>query len=167
MLGLGGQVQESSPNANFQFDYSTIEYDHSADANGPTSIERATMTHTGGDDVGTSNIGLHVGGQPPYSLDDMDGNDVSENTTEPFASGTVSAGMSDTTFFYNTDVWGGENYPGSNPVEDGTNFTGGRRCAIERRYYPPRVEFTERWVLTDHRRVRSPRLATHPRFSVS
>ncbi|WP_348610649.1 type IV pilin N-terminal domain-containing protein [Halobaculum rarum] len=69
VLGLGNSVQQTSPNANFQFDYSATgdNYD-------------VTATHTGGDTIPDGD-----------TLNLTDGTDT--NTT-PFSSGAMSAGDS-------------------------------------------------------------------------
>ncbi|MFC7175840.1 type IV pilin N-terminal domain-containing protein [Halosegnis marinus] len=57
VLGLGDQVQSSAPNANFQFQYPSADYESSSLEAGDV-IE---ITHNGGQDVSASNLDVQVG----------------------------------------------------------------------------------------------------------
>jgi flagellin-like protein len=75
VLGLGEQVQNSAPNANFQF-----EYTDSADYG-------VTITHTGGDTIDGSQI------QVQYGSTESDWTSISSSTTiKTGSSATVSDG---------------------------------------------------------------------------
>ena len=69
VLGLGNSVQQTAPNANFQFDYTEVSGDY-----------EVTATHTGGDTIPSGD-----------TINLTDGN-VSNATT--FSSGDMSAGDS-------------------------------------------------------------------------
>lgn len=73
VLGLGNQVSEASPQAQFTFDQSG--------AAGTTGAN-VTITHDGGDAIESSNLGVKVAG--------------SDATMSTAFSGTVSAGVSAT-----------------------------------------------------------------------
>jgi len=89
VLGLGDQVQQTTPNANFAFDYT-------ADTDGDT----LDVTFETGDELTGSNVDVVVSGADPadgdgtytWNGDDLDGGD------------TVSAGSSVTVSEANTDA---------------------------------------------------------------
>lgn len=58
VLGLGENVQDSAPQANFQFEYAD---DFTLPAGSPGD-GNVTVTHTGGEDVELGNIGVQVDG---------------------------------------------------------------------------------------------------------
>jgi flagellin-like protein len=86
VLGLGEQVQNSAPNANFQFEYS---------GSGPYD---ATITHTGGDTIDGSQI------QVQYT--DNNDNSVSKDWTSISSSTTIETGVSGS--ITSTDIGAGE-----------------------------------------------------------
>ena len=61
VLGLGENVQDSAPQANFQFEY-TAAGTNSDFADGGDDGDSFTVTHTGGEDVDSSNIAVLVAG---------------------------------------------------------------------------------------------------------
>jgi flagellin-like protein len=128
VLGLGDQVQSSAPNANFQFEYDTIQYDEADATSGTAPLTQVTVTHNGGQDVEAENIEIVVEGNTGYSLDNSNPgtNDVADTVSTPFASGTLSTGSSDTVAFYDTNGPGnGQDYTtGSTvPSNDGSGLT--------------------------------------------
>lgn len=70
VLGLGNSVQQTSPNANFQFDFDT-------------STDEATATHTGGDSIPSTQLNITAG-----------------TNSSAFPSGTVSAGVTSNAVVY-------------------------------------------------------------------
>ncbi len=97
VLGLGDQVQSTTPQASFGFDQSTTEID-SGDF---TSL---TVTHETGDTIDASDLSVTVDGKTAYGVD-------AGNVTPLFDSGDVSAGSSATVVAStNTDAVVGEPY---------------------------------------------------------
>ncbi|GAA0195143.1 type IV pilin [Halobaculum roseum] len=85
VLGLGNSVQQTAPNANFQFDYN--------DSNG------VAATHTGGDSIPESQLNVTTS---------------AETTSTWSGSGDVSAGDNSSYIVYGTDdtvrvIWTSEN----------------------------------------------------------
>jgi len=67
VLGLGNSVQQTAPNANFQFDYTNIgDVDPSPDGNDEFEV---TATHSGGDTLDTDNTDSLVLQAPSTSTD--------------------------------------------------------------------------------------------------
>jgi len=84
VLGLGDQVQSTTPQASFGFDQST-------EANGSdTSTHKVvTVTHETGDTIDESNVDISVNGNPALGVNST------EHTTDLFSgNGEVSAGTS-------------------------------------------------------------------------
>ncbi|WP_255196502.1 type IV pilin [Halorarius litoreus] len=90
VLGLGENVQDSAPQANFQFEYSN--FGDSDDFN-----DQVTITHTGGEDVELSTVSVQIGGDTVYDssalVTEFDGDtEVAELTTSTSWSDPISTG---------------------------------------------------------------------------
>ena len=88
VLGLGENVQDSAPQANFQFEYENI--------GSGAEDQLIRVTHTGGEDVPTDTVSILVGGETLYDKgtfqSDPDGDtdtDLLENSawTDPISTG--------------------------------------------------------------------------------
>lgn len=73
VLGLGDQVQTTSPSTTFSADQSTVTYED--DNSNPFDYTSLTVTHDGGDGIDTDNIAVTADGDP--ALED-DGNTATE-----------------------------------------------------------------------------------------
>jgi len=82
VLGLGDQVQSTTPQASFGFDSTTVDV---------AGAERTavTITHESGDTIDANNLGVSVGGAPAYTEDSATDDDIAG-----LFSGDVSAGSS-------------------------------------------------------------------------
>jgi len=89
VLGLGDQVQSTTPQASFGFDQSTENFDYNVD-NDETAVETLTITHESGDSIPESNLRVSVEGDTAFDADEEDG------STDGVWDGTeeVSAGSS-------------------------------------------------------------------------
>jgi len=85
VLGLGDQVQSTTPQASFGFDAGTTDIQVDAGST-HEEVKTVTVTHQSGDTIDASNIGLSVNGETAYAAD---GNDTADTFT-----GDVSAGVS-------------------------------------------------------------------------
>jgi len=65
VLGLGSSVQQTAPNANFQFDYTSQGTSNDADSAEEFTV---TTTHTGGDTISSDNAQSLVLQSPDYSI---------------------------------------------------------------------------------------------------
>jgi len=118
VLGLGDQVQNTTPRASFGFDQTT-------EANGSYSGQHTvvTATHESGDTLEESNVDISVNGNPALGVDS------SEATTDLFSgSGDISAGSSAKVELYYT---GTTSPPPAETLDDGSgadwgsgNFSG-------------------------------------------
>ena len=106
VLGLGDQVQESPPNANFQFEYGSTTYDDGAGDSG--TFTTVTVTHTGGEDVDASNVEIQIDGGAAFALDD-----ANDDADAVLTSGTLSTGSSTTVGVYQD---------GATTISDGTTI---------------------------------------------
>lgn len=87
VLGLGDQVQSTTPQASFDFDQSTETFKDSTGAD--VEAETMTITHESGDTISESDLKTTVGGDTAFNVDD------SENTDGVWdGTGDVSAGSS-------------------------------------------------------------------------
>jgi flagellin-like protein len=100
VLGLGDQVQDSAPNANFQFEYSDVVLDEGDDGTNPVDLKQIEISHNGGEDVDGDNLDILVGGDPAYGIDDLKATDA--GATVPFDGTKLSTGSSDTVSWVNT-----------------------------------------------------------------
>ena len=92
VLGLGDQVQNNPPNAQF-----TVEFDQSVDPGEATSNTNGLANDTDDSDDGELTV-THDGGEsiPPGRLSATDGDETLEGNTDIFTSGDdVAAGTSD------------------------------------------------------------------------
>ncbi len=83
VLGLGDQVQSTTPQASFGFDQSTTEIDGE-------DFTSVTVTHETGDTIDAADLSLKVNGETAYGVDDTG------NVQALFDSGDISAGKSAT-----------------------------------------------------------------------
>lgn len=88
VLGLGDQVQDNQPRANFQFEYDFLDTGN--------QNQQITITHTGGDDVQLSTVSIVVGGETLYEdssvVSDPDGDSdldllEQDSWTDPISAG--------------------------------------------------------------------------------
>jgi len=89
VLGLGDQLQSTTPQASFGFDQSAESPESGIDA-----VTEVSVTHESGDSISDSNIKLNVGGDKGVGVDYSTANNASQ---ELWASGdTISAGSTAT-----------------------------------------------------------------------
>jgi len=103
VLGLGDQVQSTTPQASFGFDSGATDIQDNGTADS-TSVKTMTVTHETGDTIDASNLKISVDGDQAYA--------ASGNTTAGTFSDEVSAGSSvtivgatDATVDTGTNVW--------------------------------------------------------------
>ncbi len=82
VLGLGDQVQSTTPQASFGFSQTTESF-------GSVQAEAITVTHQSGDTLDESNVDVTVAGNPAF---DVDSNNVTQALWNE--SGSISAGSS-------------------------------------------------------------------------
>jgi len=82
VLGLGDQVQSTTPQASFGFDQST-------ETVATVEVKTVTVTHETGDTIDSADISLSVNGETAYGNDGGSADDL-------FDSGDISAGSSAT-----------------------------------------------------------------------
>jgi len=85
VLGLGDQVQSTTPQASFGFDQGTETIDG-------TDFTSVTVTHESGDTIDSADLSLNVNGETAYGADDSSPKQV----TSLYDSGDISAGSSAT-----------------------------------------------------------------------
>jgi len=83
VLGLGDQVQSTTPQASFGFDQGTETID-------TEDFTAVTVTHETGDTIDAADLSLSVNGETAYGVDDAG------NVEALFDSGDISAGTSAT-----------------------------------------------------------------------
>jgi len=89
VLGLGDQLQDSSPQASFGFSTTTVGVqDDDPDNSEEVDVTAVTVTHQSGDSIEASNINVEVNGQQAYAEGSTD-----NSIAEPFTN-DVSAGSS-------------------------------------------------------------------------
>jgi len=88
VLGLGENLQDTSPQASIGFDVTTVEVQN--DDGGTQDVTAVTVTHESGDSVAASNINVEVNGEQAY----IEGS--SDNTVAKPFTNDVSAGSSAT-----------------------------------------------------------------------
>jgi len=86
VLGLGEQVQTTTPQANFGFSTGSVDVQDQSGGS-TTSVTTVTITHETGDSLSASNLDIVVNGDQAYT---RDSSDVVQGTF----SGDVSAGSS-------------------------------------------------------------------------
>lgn len=84
VLGLGDQVQSTTPQASFGFDADTYTGENG------TEYKSVTITHESGDTISASDLTVSVDGAQAYTVDDS----TDPHTVEGTFSGDVSAGSS-------------------------------------------------------------------------
>jgi len=103
VLGLGDQVQNTTPQASFGFDQSQTTYE--GPSSGESTIKTVTITHESGNTLSESNIRVSVAGGPAYDL--QEASDPSTNnpssSTIWSSDGDISAGSSVRVAFYDND----------------------------------------------------------------
>ncbi|WP_255196501.1 type IV pilin [Halorarius litoreus] len=77
VLGLGENVQDSAPQANFQFEY--VQKQVTA---GGSMEDGVSITHTGGEDVEASTVTVQVGGAEAWSSSGFNAGNFFGNTTD-------------------------------------------------------------------------------------
>jgi len=87
VLGLGDQVQSTTPQASFGFEAGTTNIED-VGGGSHTEVKTMTVTHQTGDSIDAANLEVSVDGVQAYSFDG--------NTTADTFSGDVSAGSSTT-----------------------------------------------------------------------
>jgi flagellin-like protein len=105
VLGLGDQVQTTTPQASFTFDQSTSQVKISDGGSGATNkdITNVTVSHTGGDTINANTLNISVNGNPAYGfMPDTNSGSGSHDSKvlAPFMSGDISAGSTFTVGFY-------------------------------------------------------------------
>jgi flagellin-like protein len=94
VLGLGDQVQDSAPNADFQFEYLNSSYESG------TSGEEIDITHDGGQDVDVENVDLLIGSTTYEDLNSTVGSpsaDVDSDWPETVSTGSTLSLVEDGT----------------------------------------------------------------------
>jgi len=70
VLGLGDQVQNTTPSASFGFDQASVSGDDGTDASNPDiEITTVTVSHESGNTLSESNIRVTANGHPTYDID--------------------------------------------------------------------------------------------------
>jgi flagellin-like protein len=116
VLGLGDQVQSTSPQASFNFDQSTETYDGGDTTSPETGVEyeAVTVTHDGGDAISEAQLNITVNGNRAYGI--TGGSDTDATSQRLWdGSGDVSAGNGVTVAFYDSNPTGGTDYEDSSP----------------------------------------------------
>jgi len=99
VLGLGDQLQTTTPSASFGFDQGTTDVtasvlDGDASNTETVTVTSVTITHESGDTIDANNLDVTVDGKSAFSAEDADGDDF-DDVSGTF-SGDVSAGSSTT-----------------------------------------------------------------------
>jgi len=106
VLGLGDQLQSTTPQASFGFDQETTSWNsNDVEDSSPT----VTVTHESGDTIDAANIELAVNGNPAYDLTNGDDTNAAESS-QVWTSGDVSAGNQARIAFYDSDPGSGTDY---------------------------------------------------------
>jgi len=109
VLGLGDQIQSTSPQASFGFDTTEVEISNAG--SGETDVLAVTVTHESGDSIDASDLRVTVDGKQAYTEGSDDA--VGDSFTD-----TVSAGSTITIMAAsNADVEIGDEYQ----YDDGTD----------------------------------------------
>jgi len=95
VLGLGDQVQSTSPQASFSFDQSTTGVDKGTGSEDIKDVTSVTVANDGGDQLDESRIELTVNGDAAVGTDGNGGAGASDKPTVAYNSGgEVGAGNS-------------------------------------------------------------------------
>jgi flagellin-like protein len=102
VLGLGDQVQNTTPQASFGFDTSTESVTGSNTTN-TSEFTAVTVTHQSGTSIAESDISVTVDGNSAWTLNNTDSG-TAANANNPWDDGNqdVSAGSSFKVLFYDT-----------------------------------------------------------------
>jgi len=102
VLGLGDQVQDTTPRASFGFSTETVStQDGGSDTATLTSV---SITHESGDTIADSNLDVSVNGNPAYGINPSGGS-TDDAAQVPFDEGNdVSAGTTVEVSAYDTDT---------------------------------------------------------------
>ena len=138
VLGLGENVQQNSPNAQFSFDQSTTDVENDGAGGGTVEVVSMQITHTSGDEVSEDNVDVTVNGQTGVASDGSgdgssasnvdapwnDGNDISASDSVTLV-GSVALDSGDTA----SDVEG-ESFTGSGQLDIDSGSLSGTYTAI-------------------------------------
>jgi len=98
VLGLGDQVQQTTPRASFGFDAGTTDVDaYDGGSLQTVTVDSVTITHESGDTIDSSNLKITVDGNTAYTTQghtDTDSAGVAIEEVGGTFSGDVSAGSS-------------------------------------------------------------------------
>ncbi len=100
VLGLGDQLQTSSPQASFGFDSGTTDIQvwdvgPSTPTEDTITVDSVTITHESGDTIDANNLKVKVDGKTAYSVEELDSTAEGEEVAGTF-SDEVSAGSTTT-----------------------------------------------------------------------
>jgi len=120
VLGLGDQLQTTTPSASFGFSQEDVTF-QGPDTDGTTddisTVKTVSITHESGDTLSESNIRVSVGGQPAYGLDNID-DSTNPDVLELWSSGNeISAGDQVRVAFYDADPSTAPNFPDTNKLD--------------------------------------------------
>jgi len=99
VLGLGDQLQNTTPSASFGFDQETTSWNSNGDEETSPTV---TITHESGDTIEAANLKLSVNGKPAYDLTNGD-DTTSATSSQIWTGGSVSAGSQARIAFYDTN----------------------------------------------------------------
>jgi len=95
VLGLGDQLQNTTPQAQFGFDQSSQEYIDSGSPGDTMTAITVTITHENGDSIDEGNLDVTVNGDPAYDVQTTGDDAADENVKTVWADGgSVTAGSS-------------------------------------------------------------------------
>jgi len=125
VLGLGENVQQNSPTAQFEFEQSTTEIDTST-AGGNPEVTSMDVTHTSGEEISEDNVEVTIDGSTAVTADSSspqtaqfpwnDGNDISASDSVTLV-GRIDIDSSD-----DKSTISGETYQGTSQLSiDDTN----------------------------------------------
>jgi flagellin-like protein len=114
VLGLGDQVQTTSPQASIEASQNTVTYE---DSGGATyGAKTVTLSHSGGDSITKSQVEVTVNGNPAFGLATT-GTGSDPNVKQLFSgSGDISAGSSARVAFFDSNTGGGNDYTSTSSI---------------------------------------------------
>jgi flagellin-like protein len=89
VLGLGDQVQSSAPNANFQIEYPSSNYEPVSD--GTSDTDQIRVTHNGGQDIDVNNLEVQVGSTTVSDVSQSSSSDYIDSSSDGWPT-TVTTG---------------------------------------------------------------------------
>jgi flagellin-like protein len=115
VLGLGDQVQNTTPQASFGFDQTTETVTNDT----VTDVTTVTVTHESGDSIAETDLAVRVGGNAAWSLNNTGS---APQAVDPWSDSNqdVTAGSSFQVYLYDSD---GTVSEGSNVDVDGSGYT--------------------------------------------